>query len=221
MRQIVKKTFGVPITIELLEKLQLPPSSSSNNTMTSGTTQIINTNAINHQQQQQPQQQQQQQHPGPVIQQPLYTTVQPPQKINILQQTPQHTLIGSTASLLSQQQQQQQQARAQIVCSLICVLFDLEVIAFLEYYWLSSHGCLDIPLRKYESSWWTTTTTSSACNTTNHSPIRFLIAATHSIGHNVIAAATNHRCQPSTNQTIHDSHPTTVRRVVDSTKTPH
>ena len=31
MRQIVTKTFGRPITIELLEKLQLPPSNSNNN----------------------------------------------------------------------------------------------------------------------------------------------------------------------------------------------
>ena len=58
-----------------------------------------------------------------VVQQPLlYTTVQPQQKINLLQQTPQ-SLIGSTASLLGQQQQQQQQARAQIVSLIRLVLF--------------------------------------------------------------------------------------------------
>ena len=109
MRQIVKNTFGRPITIDLLEKLQLPASNSNNNA--TNTTQLTNSNVVvnpsllNHQQ-----------HSAPLIQQPLYTTVQPQQKINILQQTPQHTLIGSTASLLSQQQQQQQQARTQFVC---------------------------------------------------------------------------------------------------------
>ncbi|CAF0944184.1 unnamed protein product [Adineta ricciae] len=114
MRQIVKNTFGVPITIELLEKLQLPSSNSNNNANnTIGMTQVSNANIISQHQQQQQQQSTQ------FIQQPLYTTVQPQQKINILQQTPQQTLIGSTASLLSQQQQQQQQARAQIACLFI------------------------------------------------------------------------------------------------------
>ncbi|UJR28048.1 hypothetical protein I4U23_009304 [Adineta vaga] len=106
MRRIVKNTFGLPITIDLLEKLQLPPSNSNNNTNhnTIGMTQVTNT--MN--------QQQQQQHSTSVIQQPLYTTVQPQQKLNILQQSSQPTLIGSTSSLLSQQHQQQQQARTQI-----------------------------------------------------------------------------------------------------------
>jgi hypothetical protein len=54
----------------------------------------------------------QQQHGAPIVQPPLYTTVQPQQKINLLQPT----VIDSTASLLSQQQQKQQQARTQIVC---------------------------------------------------------------------------------------------------------
>ncbi|CAF3339479.1 unnamed protein product [Rotaria sp. Silwood1] len=124
MRQIVQNTFGRPITIDLLEKLQLPTSNSNsnnnninvnnNNNNTTNTIQVTNSNIINqsllnhhhHQQQQQ-----QQQHTTPVIQQPLYTTVQPQQKINILQSTPQQTLLTSTPSLLSQQQQQQQQAR--------------------------------------------------------------------------------------------------------------
>ncbi|CAF0787250.1 unnamed protein product [Adineta steineri] len=123
MRQIVKNTFKQPITIDLLEKLQLPPSNTNNNN-TTGLTQITNSNVIinsqqQHQQiqqqlQQHQQQQQQQQNSSPIIQQPLYTTVQPQQKINILQQNPQQTFVGSTASLLSQQQQRQQQARAQI-----------------------------------------------------------------------------------------------------------
>jgi len=68
-------------------------------------TQLTNSNLVIHQQ-----------HSSPVIQQPLYTTVQPQQKINILQQSPQpqqQALIGSTASLLSQQHQQQKQARTQ------------------------------------------------------------------------------------------------------------
>ena len=115
MRQIVRHTFGRPITIELLEKLQLPPSNSTtnnnnnNNNLIQTTTSnvVINPSLLN-----------QQQHVGtPILQQPLYTTVQPQQKINILQQTPQPALIGSNVSLLSQQQQQQQQAR--IVCSMI------------------------------------------------------------------------------------------------------
>ncbi|CAF3469297.1 unnamed protein product [Rotaria socialis] len=107
MRQIVKNTFGRPITIELLEKLQLPTSNNNNNN--NNTTQITNVNVVN-----QSLLNHQQQHSAPILQQPLYTTVQPQQKINILQQTPQQTLIGSTASLLSQQQQLQQQARTQI-----------------------------------------------------------------------------------------------------------
>ncbi|CAF1546929.1 unnamed protein product, partial [Rotaria sordida] len=41
------------------------------------------------------------------------TTVQPQQKINLLQQTSQSALISSTASLLGQQQQQQQQIQIQ------------------------------------------------------------------------------------------------------------
>ena len=111
MRQIVQKTFGRPINIELLEKLQLPPSNSSsttnNNHITQGSTSnvIVNPSLLN--------QQHQHQHATPILQQPLYTTVQPQQKINILQQTPHQTVIGSTASLLSQQQQQQQ---ARFVC---------------------------------------------------------------------------------------------------------
>jgi len=108
MRQIVQKTFGRPITIELLEKLQLPPSNSNSNA--TNIIQATNSNVIVNQQQQQ--------HSTPFIQQPLYTTVQPQQKINILQQTPQQPLIGSPISLLSQQQQQQQQARTQIVCEI-------------------------------------------------------------------------------------------------------
>ncbi|CAF2899112.1 unnamed protein product [Rotaria sp. Silwood2] len=109
MRQIVKNTFGRPITIELLEKLQLPASNSNNNNNnTTNTIQLTNANIVN-----QSLLNHQQQHTTPVIQQPLYTTVQPQQKINILQPT-QQTLLTSTPSLLSQQQQQQQQARTQI-----------------------------------------------------------------------------------------------------------
>ncbi|CAF0799115.1 unnamed protein product [Rotaria sordida] len=114
MRQIVKNTFGRPITIELLERLQLPTSSNSNNNNTNNnvnttnTIQVTNSNIVNQSFLNQ------QQHTTPVIQQPLYTTVQPQQKINILQQTPQQTFVASTPSLLSQQQQQQQQARTQI-----------------------------------------------------------------------------------------------------------
>ncbi|CAF0978456.1 unnamed protein product [Rotaria sp. Silwood1] len=113
MRQIVKNTFGRPITIELLEKLNLPSSKGNviNNTSTTVTTPVatpttsrvvVNPSLLS-----------QQSTSG--VQQPLlYTTVQPQQKINLLQQTSQPTLISSTASLLGQQQQQQQQARAQI-----------------------------------------------------------------------------------------------------------
>jgi hypothetical protein len=117
MRQIVKNTFGRPITIELLEKLPLPPSNSNSNA--TNIIQATNSNVIINQQQQQ---QQQQQHSTPFIQQPLYTTVQPQQKINILQQNPHPTLIGSPVSLLSQQQQQQQQARTQIVCEIVFLI---------------------------------------------------------------------------------------------------
>ena len=112
MRQIVAKTFGRPINIELLEKLQLPPSSGNANNSPNQTTTLTNqtqlTNAnvfVN-----QSLLSQQQQHRSPIPQQPLCTTVQPQQKINLLQQTP-----PSAGSLLGQQQQQQQQARAQIV----------------------------------------------------------------------------------------------------------
>ncbi len=103
MRQIVKNTFGQPITIELLEKLNLP-TSKGNTTATPTTSRVVVNPSLFTQQS------------TSGVQQPLlYTTVQPQQKINLLQQTPQQGLIGSTASLLSQQQQQQQQARAQIV----------------------------------------------------------------------------------------------------------
>lgn len=123
MRQIVKNTFGVPITIDLLEKLQLPPSNSNNHANnTIGMAQLTNANIIS--------QQQQQQQSTQFIQQPLHTTVQPQQKINILQQTPQQTLIGSTASLLSQQQQQQQQARAQIASLFVSFKLYLNKIFF-------------------------------------------------------------------------------------------
>jgi hypothetical protein len=112
MRKIVQNTYGRPINIELLEKLQLPASNTSTsttNTITqpqlTNTSVVVNPSLLN-----------QQQHGGPILQQPLYTTVQPQQKVHLLQQTSQSSLIGSTASLLSQQQQQQQQARTQIVC---------------------------------------------------------------------------------------------------------
>ena len=86
MRQIVKDTFGRSITIELLEKLQLP--TSNNNTI-----QVTNSN-IN----------QSLQNSTSTIQQPLYTTVQPQQKQNILQSNYRPTFISSTAPLLNQQQ---------------------------------------------------------------------------------------------------------------------
>lgn len=128
MRQIVRNTFGRPITIELLEKLQLPTSNSSTTTNTT-TTQITNANIVN---QSLLNQQHHQQNAAPLIQQPLYTTVQPQQKINILQ-TPQQTLIGSTASLLSQQQQQQQQARTQFVIDISLILKLIHYINFRVY----------------------------------------------------------------------------------------
>lgn len=108
MRQIVQKTFGQPITIELLERLNLPSSKPTTTTVPTITTTpsrvVVNPSLLT------------QQSTSPVQQQLLYTTVQPQQKINLLQQTNQSALIGSTASLLGQQQQLQQQARAQIVC---------------------------------------------------------------------------------------------------------
>ena len=135
MRSIVQKTFGRPINIELLDKLQLPPSSSSagtsNATIPSAPTanhfQMTNANiALNssllsqqhhhlQQPQPQPQQQQQQLHGNTVIQQPLFTTVHAQQKINLVSQTTSPALIGQTGSLLSQQHQHQLQARAQNV----------------------------------------------------------------------------------------------------------
>ena len=107
MRQLVQNTFGRPITIELLEKLNLPSSKSTTTTTTTTPTTtsrvVVNPSLLTQQS-------------TSLGQQPLlYTTVQPQQKINLLQQSSQSGLIGSTASLLSQQQQQQQQARAQIV----------------------------------------------------------------------------------------------------------
>ena len=119
MRQMVKNTFGRPISIELLEKLVLPTSSSSaaanrlanTTTVTTATTSpscvVVNPSLLS-------------QTSLSTGQQPLlYTTVQPQQKINLLQATPSTpTLIGANTSLLGQQQQQQQQARAQIVRSI-------------------------------------------------------------------------------------------------------
>ena len=120
MRQIVQNTFGRPITIELLERLSLPPSSSSSTNTNSHTTSTLTTGQVSHSNVVVNQSMFSQPSQGsPVLQQPLYTTVQPQQKINILQQNAHPALIGSTASLLSQQQQQQQQARAQIVRQLL------------------------------------------------------------------------------------------------------
>jgi len=108
MRQIVQNHFRQPITIELLERLNLPTSKTNTTSTTTTATPTTSRVVVN------PSLFTQQSTSG--VQQPLlYTTVQPQQKINLLQQTPQQGLIGSTASLLSQQQQQQQQARAQIV----------------------------------------------------------------------------------------------------------
>ncbi|CAF0876379.1 unnamed protein product [Adineta ricciae] len=109
MRQMVKNTFGQPITIELLEKLNLPSSKSNTSTMmtTAAATTPTSRVVVN------PSLLTQQSNSG--MQQPLlYTTVQPQQKINLLQQSTPQTIIGTTASLLGQQQQQQQQARTQI-----------------------------------------------------------------------------------------------------------
>ncbi|CAF2412178.1 unnamed protein product [Rotaria sp. Silwood2] len=105
MRQLVKHTFGQPITIELLEKLNLPSSKSNapNTTSTAMTIPAPTTSrvVVN------PSLLSQQSISG--VQQPLlYTTVQTQQKINLLQQTSQPTLISSTTSLLGQHQQQQQ-----------------------------------------------------------------------------------------------------------------
>lgn len=108
MRQMVKNTFGRPITIELLESLNLPTSKTTatvTNTTTTSTPSrvVVNPSLLS-------------QTSMSGVQQPLlYTTVQPQQKINLLQQNTPQTLISSTTSLLGQQQQQQQQARAQIV----------------------------------------------------------------------------------------------------------
>lgn len=110
MRRMVQATFNAPITIELLERLNLP-SSKSTATATTTTTStpttpsrvVVNPSLLTSQS-------------NSLGQQPLlYTTVQPQQKINLLQQTAQPALISATPSLLGQQQQQQQQARAQIV----------------------------------------------------------------------------------------------------------
>ncbi|CAF5056648.1 unnamed protein product, partial [Rotaria magnacalcarata] len=68
MRQIVKNTFGRPITIDLLEKLQLPTSNNNNNNNNNNTTQITNVNVVN-----QSLLNHQQQHSTPILQQPLYT----------------------------------------------------------------------------------------------------------------------------------------------------
>lgn len=116
MRQMVQATFNAPITIELLEKLNLPttkpgvaPTAATTTTTTTTPTTpsrvVVNPSLLTSQS-------------NTLGQQPLlYTTVQPQQKINLLQQTAQPSLISTTPSLLGQQQQQQQQARAQIVRS--------------------------------------------------------------------------------------------------------
>ncbi|UJR21387.1 hypothetical protein I4U23_024478 [Adineta vaga] len=108
MRQMVKNTYGQSITIELLEKLNLPSNkTTTTTTITTPTTATTSRVVVN------PSLLTQQSNSG--IQQPiLYTTVQPQQKINLLQQNPPQTIIGTTPSLLGQQQQQQQQARTQI-----------------------------------------------------------------------------------------------------------
>lgn len=196
MRQIVQKRFGRPITIDLLEKLQLPSSSSNtsttnnNNTNISNntnTTQVTQTNIVN-------QSLLNQQHSTPVLQQPLYTTVQPQQKINILQQTPQQTLIGSTASLLSQQQQLQQQARTQIVCYIIRASFLQFYVnkIILEYNWHSSVSHIYILNSKYKSAWWTTT--SSARNTNDNTTVRFHFTTSIFILINNTSTTTNNHC---------------------------
>jgi len=116
MRQMVQNTFGRPISIELLERLNLPTSGSSAalnrpavaTTVTTATTNascvVVNPSLLS------------QTSSSSTGQQPLlYTTVQPQQKINLLQGTTSTpTLISANTSLLSAQQQQQQQARAQI-----------------------------------------------------------------------------------------------------------
>jgi hypothetical protein len=106
MREMVKNTFGRPITIELLEKISVPVNSSTAKPVNSSPScVVVNPSLIS---QTTPNSGQQTQL--------LYTTVQPQQKINLMQQsstTP--TVIGSTTSLLGQQQQQQLQARASIV----------------------------------------------------------------------------------------------------------
>jgi hypothetical protein len=102
MRQLVESTFKQPISIELLERLNLPSGSGAATTTSSV---IVNPSLLS------------QQSTSAGQQSLLYTTVQPQQKINLLQQTPQQSFINSTPSLLGQQQQLQQQARAQIVSS--------------------------------------------------------------------------------------------------------
>lgn len=108
MRRMVRDAFNEPITVELLEKLNLPSSKSIAPTTPTATSRVVVNPSLLTQQS------------SSLVQQPLlYTTVQPQQKINLLQQTSQSGLIGSTASLLGQQQQLQQQARAQIVRSIL------------------------------------------------------------------------------------------------------
>lgn len=104
MRRMVQNAYNQPITIELLEKLYLPTSKpNAPTTPTTPSRVVVNPSLLTSQS-------------NSLGQQPLlYTTVQTQQKINLLQQTAQPALIGTTPSLLGQQQQQQQQARAQIV----------------------------------------------------------------------------------------------------------
>ena len=171
MRQIVKNTYGRPINIDLLEKLQLP--SSSTNTSTANTitqAQLTNTSVVVN-----PSLLTQQQHGSPILQQPLYTTVQPQQKINLLQQASQSSLIGSTASLLSQQQQQQQQARTQIVCeaSLFHSLYScLSPHWCLEHSGHSSIAHLLVSLEQHQSLQRTATACSTR-GTNDHSTFRY------------------------------------------------
>lgn len=117
MRQIVMKRFGCSITIDLLEKLQLPPSSNSTNApnQTTNHIQMNNVNVATNPSLLSQTHQQQQIHGNTGIQQASFNTVQVQQKINLVPQNTPAPVIGPTGSLLSQQQHQQLQARAQNV----------------------------------------------------------------------------------------------------------
>jgi hypothetical protein len=200
MRQMVKHKFGCPITIEALERLQLPSSNSTshgtsiNVSQISNTNSLINSSLLNSQQQQS----------TPIVQQPLYTTVQTQQKVNILQAS-QSGLNSSGASLLSQQQQQQQQARVQAVRSRVVVLHLLKLWLIAEHSWTSSIVDINIGFGYHKFTWYATDFPRSASDSNEYSivgciPTTFDSLVSQFGNDEQPSTASFYHCQPSADQ---------------------